>query len=156
MYMGSEDGAPGLTLYEIDPQGWVHRQVQIHAHGSRFSPEDILMRRPVNTDYMALHPAAEEIGQDDFEMLWLEVQDSRSFRRRLPDPNTAWEGVLEVDGVYRELRWMPRGTPGKGWIVVPGFVNLFVRGTESESWATQSDLFLEKAIQWRYIQQLAA
>ncbi|MGB1698637.1 MAG: hypothetical protein ACPHRO_01705 [Nannocystaceae bacterium] len=61
MYLGGESGEPGLTLYEIDREGWVHRQVQIHAGGSRFAPEEILMQRPVNPDYMASHPAADEI-----------------------------------------------------------------------------------------------
>ena len=50
MYKGNEDGAPGVTLYEIDAHGWVHRQLQVHADGVRFSPEDILLRRPVSVE----------------------------------------------------------------------------------------------------------
>lgn len=152
MYMGSEDGAPGLTLYEIDAEGWVHRQVQIHANGSRFSPEDILMRRPVNTDYMALHPAAEEILEEDFELLWKEVHDNRGFRERLPDPESAWEGWMDAESSPRELRWEPnKGAEllAQGWQRVPGFVQLYVKGDDSNGWATQRDLFLERPIHWR-------
>lgn len=157
MYMGSEDGAPGLTLYEIDTGGWVHRQVQIHAHGSRFSPEDILMRRPVNIDYMAMHPAAEEIDREDFELLWSEVDASRGFLSRVPDPAQPWEGWLECDQGTRELRWLPDGKgAGPGWRTVPGFLYLFVHGCEPDSWAAQRDLFLERPIHWRIIGQVAA
>ena len=156
MYMGSEDGAPGLTLYEIDGKGWVHRQVQIHAHGSRFSPEDILMRRPVNTDYMALHPAAEEIGSEDFELLWSEVHETRGFHKRIPDPSASWDGTLCGIGDSRQLKWLPKGSPGPGWQVVPGFSRLFIYGSENDAWAAQSDLFLERSIEWHSALHLAA
>lgn len=156
MYMGSEDGAPGLTLYEIDDDGWVHRQVQIHANGSRFSPEDILMRRPVNTDYMALHPAAEEIADEDFELLWAEVNESRGFCDRLPDPTQAWEGWLELSDGTRQVRWLPEGHAGPGWRMVPGFRRLYIRGNELDGWAAQRDLFLERPIHWRTLAANAA
>ena len=80
MYLGGESGEPGLTLYEIDRQGWVHRQVQIHAGGSRFAPEEILMQRPVNPDYMASHPAADESG----DVLRRGCQGRRELWRRPP------------------------------------------------------------------------
>lgn len=159
MYMGSEDGAPGLTLYEIDNQGWVHRQVQIHANGSRFSPEDILMRRPVNTDYMALHPAAEEIQHEDFELLWNEVHDNRGFRERVPDPECGWEGWMDAATCLRELRWDPDqclDEEDASWCRVPGFMQLFVRGDLKSAWATQRDLFLERPIHWRSLSRIAA
>ncbi|MEE9382378.1 MAG: hypothetical protein V3V08_03075 [Nannocystaceae bacterium] len=149
MYMGGEDGEPGLTLYEIDSAGWVHRQVQIHAEGSRFSPEDILMRRAVSTDYMATHPTAEEIDAEIFEDLWGEVSDCRGFRDRLPNPELPWEGWLEqLDGA-REVRWSPDAQPGSEWSRVPGFVKLYVRGDTHASWATQRAVFLDRPIHWR-------
>ncbi len=155
MYMGSEDGAPGLTLYEIDATGWVHRQVQIHADGSRFSPEDILMRRPVNTDYMAIHAASEEIDKREFEMLWAEVNDGRAFCERIPDPGQAWEGWMEHREAPKELRWIPTGhaIPGAGWMKVPGFVRLYLRADDDDQpWAAQRDVFLERSIHWRALE----
>ncbi len=159
MYMGSEDGAPGLTLYEIDRGGWVHRQVQIHAEGSRFSPEDILMRRPVNTDYMATHAASEEIDEREFEMLWAEVDEGRSFCDRLPDPTQPWEGWLEHRDGARELQWLPavHAAPGPGWLRVPGFRRLHIRTQDARiSWAAQRDVFLERPIHWRSLQAARA
>ena len=46
MYKGSEDGAPGVTLYEIDTDGWVHRQLQVHAAVGLH--QDIASLAPVN------------------------------------------------------------------------------------------------------------
>lgn len=149
MYLGGEAGEPGLTLYEIDGDGWVHRQVQIHAEGSRFSPEDILMRRPVNPDYMAAHPAAEEIRAEEFERLWREVHGSRGFLDRVPDPSCEWEGWVERRQGTSQLRWSPGGhTPGTEWQRVPGFTELFVRGGDEPAWSLQSLLFLERPIHW--------
>jgi hypothetical protein len=148
MYKGSEAGAPGVTLYEADADGRVHRQVQIHADGVRFSPEDILLRQPVRVDYMAAHPDAEEISADEFERHWAEFDHRRRFRARLLDPWRAWEGRL-LGGEVRALRWIPSGaSPGEGWRRVPGFVRLFVRGDEALAWATQRELFLESPIEW--------
>lgn len=150
MYMGSEDGAPGLTLYECDEKGWVHRQVQIHAEGSRFSPEDILMRRPVNVGHMATHATSEEIDKREFDMLWTEVKDGRSFCERLPDPSLPWRGWLKHFEFPIELAWCPSGqAPGYGWIKVPGFVRLFVRTNDAKiSWAAQRSIFLKRLINW--------
>lgn len=156
MYMGGEDGEPGLTLYEIDAKGWVHRQVQIHAEGSRFSPEDILMRRAVSTDYMAAHPTAEEIDEDVFEDLWAEVSDCRSFHRRIPNPDLAWSGWLDQLDRTLELQWLPDEDPTDGWSLVPGFRNLYVRGNERDSWTAQRAVFLECPIHWRSLERHAA
>ena len=148
MYKGSEAGAPGVTLYEVDASGWVHRQVQVHADGVRFSPEDILLRRPVSVDYMAAHPDAEEITADEFERHWMEFDHRRRFRDRLPDPWRAWEGRL-LGSECRALRWIPSGaSPGEGWRRVPGFLRLFVRGDEDTAWAAQRELFLERPLEW--------
>lgn len=150
MYMGGEDGSPGLTLYEIDDNGWVHRQVQVHAEGTRFSPEDILMRRPVNTDFMARHPAAEEIDAGEFALLWAEVSESRGFCRRIPDACLPWQGWLETHGGdCWELRWDPQGHPGPGYAPVPGFSRLFVAGEPEQAWRVQIEVFLERGIHWR-------
>lgn len=155
MYLGGETGEPGLTLYEIDEGGWVHRQVQIHADGSRFSPEDILMRRPVNPDYMASHPAAEEIRVDEFERLWNEIHGSRQFRDRVPDPDSAWEGWIDGPMGTQQVRWEPAGDlPAHEWHRVPGFTELYVRADQSPAhgWDTQRLVFLERPIHWSAIQ----
>jgi hypothetical protein len=149
MYKGNEDGAPGVTLYEIDAHGWVHRQLQVHADGVRFSPEDILLRRPVSVAYMAEHPDAEEIGAEEFELHWAEFDHRRRFRERVPNPWRAWQGRLRAGGQVRELKWIPSGAhPGEGWLRVPGFLRLYVYGTADEAWATQRELFLERELEW--------
>lgn len=151
MYKGSEDGSPGVTLYEIDAGGWVHRQLQVHADGVRFSPEDILLRRPVSVAYMADHPDAEEIEADEFELHWAEFDHRRRFRERMPNPWRAWQGRMSPSAGHevRELCWIPSGAhPGEGWMRVPGFVRLYVRGESEQAWATQRELFLEREIQW--------
>ncbi len=149
MYKGTEDGAPGVTLYEIDAAGWVHRQLQVHADGVRFSPEDILLRRPVNVGYMADHPDAEEIGGEEFELHWAEFDHRRRFRERVPNPWSAWRGRMPAGERVRELRWSPSGAhPGEGWLRVPGFVRLYVYGDANEAWAAQRELFLEREIEW--------
>jgi hypothetical protein len=153
MYKGSEDGSPGVTLYEVDAEGRVHRQLQVHAEGVRFSPEDILLRRPVSVAFMISHPDAEEITAEEFELHWAEFDHRRRFRQRLPNPWKAWHGRMSGGGENepaRELHWSPSGThPGEGWRRVPGFLRLFVRGDEALAWATQRDLFLERSIEWR-------
>lgn len=149
MYKGNEDGAPGVTLYEIDADGWVHRQLQVHADGVRFSPEDILLRRPVSVAYMAEHPDAEEIGAEEFELHWAEFDHRRCFRERVPNPWRAWQGRIRVGGRARELKWIPSGAhPGEGWLRVPGFLRLFVYGSTGDAWATQRELFLERELEW--------
>jgi hypothetical protein len=151
MYKGSEDGAPGVTLYEVDASGWVHRQLQVHADGVRFSPEDILLRRPVSVSYMVKHPDAEEISVEEFELHWAEFDHRRRFREQLPNPWRAWQGRMLADASRpgRSLRWEPSGAhPGEGWIRVPGFVRLYVYGSSEEAWATQRELFLERNIEW--------
>lgn len=152
MYKGSEDGAPGVTLYEVDASGWVHRQLQVHAEGVRFSPEDILLRRPVSVSYMVKHPDAEEISVEEFELHWAEFDHRRRFRERLPNAWRAWQGRMLGDASRpegRSLRWEPSGAhPGDGWIRVPGFVRLYVYGSSEEAWATQRELFLERDIEW--------
>jgi hypothetical protein len=147
MYKGSEDGSPGVTLYEVDGGGWVHRQLQVHADGVRFSPEDILLRRPVSVGYMASHPDAEEITSEEFELHWAEFDHRRRFRDRIPNPWRAWQGQMLESG--RVLRWVPSGAhPGEGWARVPGFVRLYVYGGPEEAWATQRELFLEREVRW--------
>lgn len=149
MYLGGESGEPGLTLYEIDDAGWVHRQVQIHAGGSRFAPEEILMQRPVNPDYMASHPSAEEIDEGEFERLWSEIEACRSFRDRLPDPEQSWEGWVDhPEGALRIL-WGPPGTPcPPSWSKVPGFDSLFCDAGLEDTRHIQRWLFLERPIYW--------
>src|SRR5262245_16517266 len=148
MYKGSEDGAPGVTLYEVDGSGWVHRQLQVHADGVRFSPEDILLRRPVSVSYMVKHPDAEEISHEEFELCWAEFDHRRRFRDRLPNPWRAWQGRMPGTA-ERSLRWEPSGAcPGEGWVRVPGFLRLYVYGNSEDAWATQRELFLERDVEW--------
>ena len=148
MYLGGESGEPGLTLYEIDGDGWVHRQFQLYAEGSRFSPEDILMRRPVNATYMAAHPAAEEIDAEEFERIWREVSASRAFVGRLPDPDLPWEGWLQgTDGLLR-LLWSPAEVPSDCFVKVPGFADLYVEGDLTTGWTIQRLVFLDPPIHW--------
>lgn len=145
MYKGSEDGAPGVTLYEVDDDGRVHRQLQVHADGVRFAPEDILMRRPVSVAFMVAHIDAEEITAAQFELHWSEFDHRRRFLARLPNPWQAWRGRMGE----RALLWSAAGDdPGEGWLRVPGFVRLFVQGDEAAAWATQGELFLERPIVW--------
>ena len=145
MYKGSEDGAPGVTLYEVDAQGWVHRQLQVHSEGVRFSPEDILLRRPISVSYMVKHPDAEEISSEEFELHWAEFDHRRRFRESLPNPWQAWQGRMGE----RTLRWVPSGAhPGENWLRVPGFVRLFVYGDAEQAWAAQRELFLERTVEW--------
>ena len=148
MYLGGESGEPGLTLYEIDDEGWVHRQFQLHADGSRFSPEDILMRRPVNPTYMAAHPAAEEIGRDEFEQMWDEVAATRAFADRLPDPDVPWEGWLQGPEALLRLLWAPKEGRDAGFARVPGFAELFVEGDARTAWLVQRLVFLDRPIHW--------
>lgn len=144
MYKGSEDGAPGVTLYEVDGNGWVHRQLQVHSEGVRFSPEDILLRRPISVGYMVKHPDAEEISHEEFELHWAEFDHRRRFRDRVPNPWMAWQGQMGE----RTLRWEPSGAhPGEDWARVPGFLRLYVYGVD-QAWAAQRELFLELDIQW--------
>lgn len=145
MYKGSEDGAPGVTLYEVDANGWVHRQLQVHSEGVRFSPEDILLRRPISVGYMVKHPDAEEISHEEFELHWAEFDHRRRFRERLPNPWRAWQGKMGT----RTLRWVPSGAhPGEGWLRVPGFLRLYVYGDTDEAWRAQRELFLEREVEW--------
>ena len=154
MYKGSEDGAPGVTLYEIDSQGWVHRQLQVHTDGVRFSPEDILLRRPVSVGYMAMHPDAEEIDAAEFELHWAEFDHRRGFRERLPNPWRAWQGQLYLACGVLDLQWLPSGTPDEpGWIRVPGFVRLWIRGEHNDAWTAQRELFLGTQIAWSAMPQ---
>jgi hypothetical protein len=149
MYKGTEAGAPGVTLYEIDRGGWVHRQLQIHADTVRFSPEDILLRRPVSLAYMAGHPDTEEITAEEFELHWAEFDHRRRFREHVPNPWLAWQGQLSGGARPRRLAWVPSGShPGSGWVRVPGFVRLFVCGDVDDAWTVQNDLFLESPIEW--------
>lgn len=149
MYKGSEDGSPGVTLYEVDAAGWVHRQLQVHAEGVRFSPEDILLRRPVSVSYMANHPDAEEISAEEFELHWAEFDHRRRFRSSIPNPWRPWRGRMAIADELQELRWIPSGShPGQGWFRVPGFLRLYVHGDEQVAWSTQRELFLERDVEW--------
>lgn len=153
MNIGNEDGDPGLTLYEIDDLGWVHRQIQIGAESTRFSPEDILMRKSVNANYLASHSSSEEIDKSEFEMLWQEVRDSRSFCDRVPDIHDVWFGEVDGGSGPRFLAWIPddSSVPSRSWERVPGFDRLYayVPDGSPSVWRTQGDVLLERGIRWR-------
>lgn len=137
-----------MTLYEVDGSGWVHRQVQISAEGTRFAPEDILMCSPVNTRAMVEHPATEEIDEEDFETLFGELAESRSFLDRIPDPDVPWEGTVDHCGRRWAVAWLPHGTAPHGWSRIPGFSHLVVRGTADDARMLCSAVFVDRAIRW--------
>ena len=149
VYIGSEAGDPGLTLYEVDQASRVHRHVCIRAEAAKFVPEDHLMLQTVNVDYMAAHPVGEEFDKEEFEKLWNEVQEGRPFRRQLPDPSLSWEGVMDFRGRAYEVRWLPDASDTEGWTRVPGFDRLSVKGDQRAAWAVQAAVFLESKIRWR-------
>lgn len=146
--LGSEDGCTGLTLYEIDRSGWVHRQVQIHADGVRFAPEDVLMCRPVNLDAMRQHDACDEIESDEFEMMWSELEPSRRFFELVPDANLSWSATYRQAGRVFRLRWEPTGWAPPQYTQVPGFTRLFVHGDQRTARSACAALFVEKPIAW--------
>ena len=137
-----------MTLYEVDGVGWVHRQVQVHAEGTRFSPEDILMCHPVVTDSMARHPAADEIASDEFELLWNEVVEERAFLLRIPDPARPWAGRASFGGQSFELAWAPCEGLGKGWTQVPGFIRLWARGDAKAARGACACIFTQREVDW--------
>lgn len=152
IYLRNEDGAPGLALYEIDDDGWVHRQVQMHAKGPRFSPEDILMWQPTDIDYMISHAGSEEIDKSGFEMMWNDVSDKREFCERIPDSSLAWDGWIEHRDGVRQLRWLPSKyeNPGRDWMRIPGFERLYIHSDDPHlPRSIHRDIFLRRPIRWR-------
>lgn len=154
--LGGESGEPGMTLYEVDDEGWVYRQVQLHAAGTRFSPDDILMCQPVIPDAMLNHPASDEISAEEFERMWVEVRDERSFCERVPDQTVPWAGRVEFGGRTHELAWVPEGDVGEGWSKVPGFSRLFARGDARTARAACAAVFVERAIEWYVVREQKA
>lgn len=153
--LGNETGDPGMTLYEVDPSGWVHRQVQMSASGTRFAPEDILMCSPVNIEAMVDHPATEEITHEEFDLLWTELSASRQFLASIPDPTQFWIGAAEVHGRRIGLSWQPDGQGSVGWIRVPGFTRLFTDDPGSIR-ASCVVVFTSQRIDWSPAFALAA
>lgn len=153
--MGGESGEPGMTLYEVDEDGWVHRQVQVHAEGTRFSPEDILMCHPVVTESMAKHPAADEIMADEFELLWTEVVDERAFLAHVPDASMPWAGRASFGDSSFELAWSPFENLGAGWTQVPGFVRLWARGDAKTARAACACVFAQRDLEWYAVRAAA-
>lgn len=137
-----------MTLYEIDTAGWVHRMFQLHPSGSRFAPEDVLMCRPVNVEAMQSHACTEEIVRDDFELLWAEVADERSFLGRVLDPSRPWDGRVDTSAGTARVRWQPNTRLGPEWSAVPGVPQLFVLGDERRARSLCAALFMERSISW--------
>lgn len=151
MYVGSEKGEPGLSIYEVDKRGTVHRFAQISQSGARFIPEDILMLRGVNAEYMVnCHPFCDELAPDAFETMWSDIEQVRNFRKRIPDAERAWHGILDFDRRY-SIRWHPDAVAKSGWRLIPGFRRLFIRGNIRDSWRVQRGIFLEAPIDWKPI-----
>jgi hypothetical protein len=145
---GDGDDDLSMTCYEVDTGGWVHRQFQLRGDRTSFAPEDILMCQPVNLTAMLSHPCTEQMLATDFELLWGEVSGERNFTTRLPDARIAWEGEVEYGGRSLRLRWLPQGTPARGWTEVPGFVDLFAKGSSRDARLACAALFLERPISW--------
>ncbi len=155
VYLGAVRDEPGITLYEIDPHGWVHRMVEIQAHGARFAPEDILMLGTVDPRSMAQHPAAEPFDAEAFESLWREVRDERGFASHVPDPSLAWEGRVELAGAPLLARWSPDGASVPGWSRVRGFDRLFVRGGGEGAERLYRAAFLGAPVGWDLLARAA-
>lgn len=153
---GGESAEPWMTLYEIDPEGWVRRHVQVHADGCRFAPENILMCSPVNTDSMITHPSAEDIDRDMFELLWSELQPDRDFLLRVPNPTLLWEGLTRLGDERLRLMWNSDGITIGGWTPVPGFESLFVQGDEKAARRVCAAVFMDRPIRWSSMAAVAA
>ncbi len=151
-----ESSEPWMTLYEIDATGWVRRHVQVHADGCRFSPEDILMCSPVNTDSMLTHPSAEIIEKDMFELLWSELEPDRDFLLRVPNPDLMWEGHTRLAGARIRMMWNPDGIGVGGWSAVPGFESLFVQGSPEDARRVCSAIFIDRPVRWTAMTDLVA
>lgn len=151
-----ESSEPWMTLYEIDATGWVRRHVQVHADGCRFSPEDILMCSPVNTDSMLTHPSAEIIEKDMFELLWSELEPDRGFLLRVPNPDLMWEGHTRLAGARIRMMWNPDGIGVGGWSAVPGFESLFVQGSPEDARRVCSAIFIDRPVRWTAMTDLVA
>ncbi len=139
----SEEG-PGVTLHEVDPCGRVHRRVSICAEGLKFAPEAILIMQPVDLHFLLSLPSTDEVSEDDFTVLWDEVREARPFRRCLPNPEECWLGYIAgPEKTYRVL-WAPYKTIPKdsALVPVPGFSDLYVRGSAENAWSVYSLLFL--------------
>ncbi len=155
VYLGAVRDEPGITLYEIDGQGWVHRMVEVQAHGARFAPEDILMLATVDPRSMAQHPAAEPFEGDAFEDLWREVRDERGFATQVPDPTLPWEGRVDLAGSLAVLRWVPDGATPAGWTRVRGFDRLFARGAAGCAERVYRAAFLGAPVRWDLLARAA-
>lgn len=148
IYLGGEHGEPGISLYEIDAAGWVHRQVQIQPDATRFAPEDVLICRPVRMSAIVRHPFAEEIDAEAFEHLWSEVAPTRTFLATIPDPARAWMGRVEAQGSSYTLHWLPDANAPWGYARVPGFDALFVLGSDKTARQVAAAVFLGAAVAW--------
>lgn len=151
-----ESSEPWMTLYEIESSGWVRRHVQVHADGCRFAPEDILMCSPVNTDSMLMHPSAEIIEKEMFELLWSELEPDRNFLLRVPNPELMWDGYIRLDKERIRLMWNADGIGVGGWTAVPGFDSLFVQGNAADARRICSAVFIDRPIRWTAMSDLAA
>ncbi len=149
MFTNIEDGEPSVSLYEMDDDGHVYRQAQVHANGSRFAPEDMLLSHALNVGHIMTHPASEEISEEDFDLIWIELDAERPFRRRIPDPEQNWSGILEHRERNYELVWLAMGRLDEEWTLVPGFMCLYVRGPMTHAWSMHKAVFLELPIQWQ-------
>ncbi|RMG97604.1 MAG: hypothetical protein D6705_08365 [Deltaproteobacteria bacterium] len=157
VYLGSRSDEPAITLYEIAPGGVVDRMVEIRATGARFAPEDVLMLGTVDAEAMVRHPAAEAFDAAAFEDLWREVRPERAFRGRVPDPDTPWEGTVQLaDGTVVPMRWLPDGAPGGGgYRRVRGFDELFARADEKVAERVYRAIFLDPSIVWHPLAKAA-
>ena len=61
------------------------------------------------------------------------------------DAETEWVGLMTEGG--ETIRWMPHEL--RGLSLVPGFTQLYVKGTTKDAWRIHRAIFLDEEIIWK-------
>jgi len=94
------------------------------------------------------HPATEEIGAEEFELLWHELSESRAFLHRIPDPQLPWSGWLEHGKRRYAVHWLPHRDAPHGLSRIPGFGCLFVEGGVEDARSACAAVFVDRPLNW--------